>query len=173
MNSPIIYQIKLESPIGQLTINATENGICMLEFDNQNRIEKHQKEFLDKGFEIIEDTNSHINNLSSQLNEYFDSKRTKFDIPLNMIGTDFQLKVWGALLEIPFGITRTYKEQSIIVGDLKAIRAVATANGANKVSIIIPCHRVIGSDGSLTGYGGELWRKKYLLKLESSQGELF
>ena len=168
-----IYQSKIPSPLGDLTIDSTEKGICMLEFDNHTRIEKHHKEFIKKGFEIVDKENKHIKDASTQLNEYFESKRTNFDIPLDNFGTDFQTNVWNALLKIPFGVTRSYKEQSIVVGDLKAIRAVATANGANKISIVIPCHRVIGSDGNLTGYGGELWRKKFLLKLESNQKELF
>lgn len=168
-----IYQTKIPSPIGELTIATTDEGICMLEFDNQNRIEKHHKEFTNKGYKLVDASHRHLDTLAIQLEEYFNSKRTDFDVALDIIGTDFQSKIWNALLELPFGITRTYKEQSIIVGDLKAIRAVATANGANKISIVIPCHRVIGSDGSLTGYGGELWRKQFLLKLESSQGELF
>ena len=90
-----------------------------------------------------------------------------------MKGTEFQIKVWKALLEIPFGATKTYKEQSIIVGDLKAIRAVGTANGKNLIPIVIPCHRVLGSDGSLTGFSGGLWRKRFLLDLESNQLSLF
>lgn len=168
-----IYQTKIKSPIGDLTIASTDKGICMVEFDNENRINKHHKEFIKNEYEIVKSSNKHIDKLSSQLKEYFDLKRTNFDVALDIFGTEFQTKVWNALLKIPFGLTRTYKEQSIVVGDLKAIRAVATANGANKISIIIPCHRVIGSDGSLTGYGGELWRKQFLLKLESNQSELF
>lgn len=111
----------------------------------------------------------------AQLNDYFDGRRTDFDFKLNPKGTDFQRKVWKSLLEIPYGKTRTYLEQSKILGDVKAIRAVASANGKNPIWIVIPCHRVIGADGSLTGYAGGLWRKKWLLEHESpsSQGSLF
>ena len=168
-----VFKSTFDSPIGVLTIASTEKGICMIEFDNEKRINKHLKSIENEGFEIMEQTNEHIKTTEEQLQQYFDSNRTTFDIPIDIIGTDFQKKVWNALLEIPYGVTRSYKEQSKVVGDLKAIRAVATANGSNKISIVIPCHRVIGSDGSLTGYGGELWRKQFLLNLESSQQELF
>ena len=102
-----------------------------------------------------------------QLQEYFDGKRKAFDIKLNPEGTDFQKKVWNQLLEIPYGKTLSYLDLSKRLGDIKAIRAVANANGKNSIWIIIPCHRVIGSDGSLTGYAGGLNRKKWLLEHES------
>ena len=102
-----------------------------------------------------------------QLQEYFDGKRKDFDIKLNPEGTDFQKKVWNQLLEIPYGKTLSYLDLSKRLGDIKAIRAVANANGKNPIWIIIPCHRVIGSDGSLTGYAGGLNRKQWLLEHES------
>lgn len=102
-----------------------------------------------------------------QLEEYFKGKRTVFDIKLNPKGTNFQKKVWNELLNIPYGKTRTYLEQTKKLGDIKAIRAVASANGKNPIWIIIPCHRVIGSNGSLTGYAGGIWRKKWLLEHEN------
>lgn len=110
-----------------------------------------------------------------QLQEYFDGKRKVFDLRLNPEGTDFQKKVWNALLEIPYGKTVSYLDLSKRLGDVKAIRAVANANGKNPIWIIIPCHRVIGSDGSLTGYAGGLNRKQWLLEHESpyKQGILF
>lgn len=103
----------------------------------------------------------------TQLDEYFNETRKVFNLKLNPQGTDFQKKVWNELLEIPFGKSRTYLEQSKHFGDPKAIRAVASANGKNPIWIVIPCHRVIGSDGSLTGYAGGIWRKKWLLEHES------
>jgi methylated-DNA-[protein]-cysteine S-methyltransferase len=103
----------------------------------------------------------------TQLAEYFEGIRSQFDLKLNPKGTDFQQKVWKELLNIPFGKTRTYLEQTKQLGDPKAIRAVASANGKNPVGIVIPCHRVIGSDGSLTGYASGIWRKKWLLEHES------
>lgn len=102
-----------------------------------------------------------------QLNEYFEGKRTDFDLLLNPIGTDFQQRVWKGLLEIPYGKTVSYLQLSKNLGDVKAIRAVAAANGKNPLWIVVPCHRVIGSDGSLTGYAGGLSRKKWLLEHES------
>ena len=102
-----------------------------------------------------------------QLEEYFAGKRELFNLPIKALGTDFQQKVWRELLNIPFGKTRTYLEQTKQLGDPKAIRAVASANGKNPIGIVIPCHRVIGSDGSLTGYASGIWRKKWLLEHES------
>ena len=102
-----------------------------------------------------------------QLKEYFEGKRTEFSFKINPAGTDFQQKVWQELLNIPFGKTCSYLELSKKLGDVKAIRAVASANGKNPLWIVVPCHRVIGSDGSLTGYAGGLWRKKWLLEHEN------
>ncbi|MFW0736645.1 methylated-DNA--[protein]-cysteine S-methyltransferase [Flavobacterium sp. T12S277] len=111
----------------------------------------------------------------SQLQEYFEGKRTDFDLKLNPKGTDFQQKVWKSLLEIPFGKTVSYMDQTKKLGDVKAIRAVASANGKNPLWIVVPCHRVIGTNGSLTGYAGGLSRKKWLLEHEnpSTQQSLF
>jgi methylated-DNA-[protein]-cysteine S-methyltransferase len=110
-----------------------------------------------------------------QLSEYFNDTRKEFNLKLNPQGTEFQKRVWNELLNVPFGKTRTYSEQSKKLGNIKAIRAVASANGKNPIWIIIPCHRIIGSDGSLTGYAGGLWRKKWLLEHEnpSTQRTLF
>ena len=105
--------------------------------------------------------------LEAQLSEYFSGKRTFFSVPLHLLGTDFQKKVWEILQTIPYGETRSYKEQAIAISSPESVRAVANANGMNRISILVPCHRVIGSDGQLTGYGGGIWRKKYLLELES------
>lgn len=106
-----------------------------------------------------------------QLKEYFKGERTVFNLKLNPQGSDFQKKVWQELLQIPFGKRTTYMEQTIKLGNKKAIRAVASANGKNPIWIIIPCHRVIGSDGSLTGYAGGIWRKRWLLEHESPSGQ--
>ena len=103
----------------------------------------------------------------TQLQDYFEGKRNDFNFKLNPKGTDFQQKVWQELLTIPYGKTMSYQELSIKLGDIKAIRAVANANGKNPLWIVVPCHRVIGSDGSLTGYAGGLWRKKWLLDHEN------
>ncbi len=107
-----------------------------------------------------------LTNAVTQLQEYFSGNRNNFDFMINPIGTDFQKRVWDALLKIPFGTTTSYHALSLKLGDIKAIRAVASANGKNPLWIVVPCHRVIGSDGSLTGYAGGLWRKKWLLEHE-------
>jgi O-6-methylguanine DNA methyltransferase len=163
-----------ESPLGTITIGTTTKGLCLLEFDDQKRIESHFNQF--KKYwevEVIEKESAIIKRTKLQLKEYFLNQRTTFDVPLDLVGTDFQLNVWNELLKVPYGATRSYKEQAIAIGNLKAIRAVATANGENRISIIIPCHRIIGSDGNLTGYGGGIWRKQQLLELESTQTKLF
>jgi methylated-DNA-[protein]-cysteine S-methyltransferase len=112
---------------------------------------------------------------AQQLSDYFAGKRTVFDLKLNPKGTDFQKRVWEELLKVPFGRTMSYLDLSRRLGDEKAIRAVAAANGKNPIWLIVPCHRIIGSDGSLTGYAGGLWRKKWLIEFEKGglQGSLF
>lgn len=150
---------------GPVMIEASSKGIKRIEFvDDENVV-----------FSAEERINSCsiIQSCVRQLDEYFAKKRRSFDLPLDMEGSDFQKRVWNELLTIPFGTVRSYKEQAIVLGDIKAIRAVAKANGANKIAIVVPCHRIIGSDHSLTGYAGGLWRKKALLELESNQGTLF
>lgn len=149
------------SPIGTIRIETTDAGIKGLYFENETPSQPTSQQI---------DMESHI---TQQLDEYFSRKRTMFDLELDLQGTDFQKKVWMELLKIPYGKTISYKELSLRLGNLKAIRAAGAANGANPVSIIVPCHRVIGSDGSLTGYAGGLWRKKWLLELESGSKELF
>lgn len=169
-----IYTTTFESPLGRITLGSTNKGLCLLEFDDEKRITNHFNQFNKYwDVEIIEEEISIITTTKNQLTSYFLNQLITFDVPLDLVGTEFQLKVWKELLKIPFGSTRSYKEQAIAIGNLKAIRAVATANGENRISIIIPCHRVIGSDVSLTGYGGGIWRKQKLLELESTQKKLF
>lgn len=169
-----IYTTVMESTLGRITLGSTNKGLCLLEFDDEKRINNHFSQFKKYwDVEIIEEETSITTTTKNQLTSYFLNQQTTFDVPLDLAGTAFQLKVWNELLKIPFGSTRSYKEQAIAVGNLKAIRAVATANGENRISIIIPCHRVIGSDGCLTGYGGGIWRKQKLLELETTQTKLF
>ncbi len=141
------------SPIGLIELSGTENSITSLYFK-------------DEDFNTDIKSNANLDRCAEQIDEYFNGKRKIFELNLQSDGSVFQKKVWDELLKIPFGKTRSYMEITKLLGDPKAIRAVANANGQNKISIIIPCHRVIGSDGSLTGYGGELWRKKWLLDHE-------
>jgi len=151
----------IKTPLGIATIVGDTNGIFEISVADQGIVSEEIPAVL---VEAV-----------TQLKEYFDKKRTHFDFKLNPKGTDFQQKVWESLLEIPYGKTRTYLEQSKQMGDVKAIRAVAAANGKNPLWIVVPCHRVIGSDGSLTGYAGGLWRKKWLLEHENptTQQSLF
>ncbi|NOQ73525.1 MAG: methylated-DNA--[protein]-cysteine S-methyltransferase [Crocinitomix sp.] len=166
MSKQLIHK-KISTPTGEMDVLATEKGICLLEFYNRQEL-NDEIASLEKHFNTkqISGNNHWIDLLEKEMQAYFKGELQNFTVKLDLIGTEFQLKVWKALLEIPYGITRTYKEQSLVVGDLKAIRAVATANGKNKLAIIVPCHRVIGSDGSLTGYAGGLDRKRFLLNLE-------
>jgi O-6-methylguanine DNA methyltransferase len=165
--SVLLVHTKTETPIGEMDIVATDRGICLMEFDVRaelnEEIEEIKKHF---GAELTLGENRHTLEVKRQLREYFAEQRKVFSVPTVLIGTEFQKKVWTELKKIPFGLTRTYKEQTLALGDLKAIRAVAKANGSNKIAIVIPCHRVIGSDGKLTGYAGGLERKRFLLNLE-------
>ncbi|WP_250433727.1 methylated-DNA--[protein]-cysteine S-methyltransferase [Hanstruepera flava] len=144
----------IQSPLGYTKIIGDENGIQTVTVLNSDEM------FSDIIPETLEDC-------AYQLNEYFNGKRQSFDLKLNPQGTDFQKQVWNELLKIPFGKTASYLDLSKKLGDVKAIRAVANANGKNPIWIIIPCHRIIGSDGSLTGYAGGLHRKQWLLEHES------
>lgn len=160
---------RIETPIGTTIACADSNGICMLEFSDRKALPTELKQ-ISKHFDanIIQGENPHFITLEKELKEYFEGKRTGFSVPLSPVGTDFQKQVWEVLRTIPYGTTRSYQEQANILGNPKGVRAVANANGLNKISIIIPCHRVIGSDGKLTGYGGGIWRKQKLLELEKA-----
>lgn len=164
-NSILINRIS--SPLGPLLVCATENGICLLEFTDRKMIETELRE-LQKYFKahILVGENDHIKLLRKELKEYFNGQLKKFKVALDAPGTEFQKKAWKALAEIKYGETGTYKLQAIKLSNPKAVRAVARANGANRIAIVLPCHRIIGSDGKLTGYGGGLERKKWLLDFE-------
>ena len=151
----------IKTPLGIAKITGDEQGIASISILEEGTITK----------KIPKDLKEAIN----QLQDYFNGKRTSFDFKLNPQGTEFQQKVWQALLEIPFGKTVSYMDITKKLGDVKAIRAVASANGKNPLWIVVPCHRVIGTDGSLTGYAGGLWRKKWLLEHENptTQQSLF
>jgi len=157
------YHKKMQSPVGELKLIASDNGLAAILWENDN------PDRVKTGSESIEDNNHAVLlEAEQQLNEYFEKQRTVFTIPLDFKGTDFQKKVWGALLEIPFGETRSYGDIARQLGDIKAVRAVGTANGKNPISIIAPCHRVIGASGKLTGFAGGLENKARLLELEAS-----
>lgn len=153
---------QINSPVGLLKLIASEDGLSAVLWEN----EKSGRVKIDHGMEDI--SNPVLLETEKQLGEYFEKKRTKFDLPLDFIGTDFQKKVWETLLTIPFGETRTYGDIARHLGDIKAVRAVGAANGKNPISIIAPCHRVIGTSGKLTGFAGGLPNKAFLLRLENS-----
>jgi AraC family transcriptional regulator of adaptative response/methylated-DNA-[protein]-cysteine methyltransferase len=165
----IIDLKRLETPLGTMFAGAVSEGVCLLEFTDRKMLET---EFVmlarSLNAVIIQGENDHFNLLEQQLEEYFEGKRKSFSVPLFMPGSAFQQAVWAALRSIPFGETRTYTQQASAIAKPAAVRAVANANGLNKISILIPCHRVIGADGNLTGYGGGLWRKQWLLNLEKA-----
>lgn len=158
------------TPLGDMIALFSERGLCLLEFGTDAKglgRELAQLEAARGGPAQPGDTALTVQ-LGEQLAEYFVGRRRTFDVPLDLVGTPFQVQVWNALLQIPYGETRSYGEQARQMGRPTAVRAVAGANGQNKVSLIIPCHRVIGSDGSLTGYGGGVERKRWLLALEQT-----
>jgi methylated-DNA-[protein]-cysteine S-methyltransferase len=141
-----------QSPIGWIEIEGSENKILSLRFVNQPRMEFTNCPVVEAAVR--------------QISEYFKRARRGFDLPLALDGTPFQRKVWEHLLKIPYGQVTTYQKIAEAIGRPKAVRAVGSANGRNPISILVPCHRVIGSDGSLTGYGGGVWRKEWLLRHE-------
>jgi len=168
-NKAIVNSVRFSTPLGAMFACATEKGICLLEFTDEKRLDGLLKDLQVRlNTVILPGRNKHLTQVQEELKEYFEGEKTKFSVSIDMQGTDFRKLVWQELIGIPFGFTRTYKEQAIAMNKLSAIRAVASANGANKINIIIPCHRVVGIDGSLTGYGGGLHRKKWLLDFEKT-----
>lgn len=163
-----------QSPCGELILGSYNGKLCLCDWQNEDRrrtIDKRIQKELQAQYVIGE--SEIIVRAITQLNEYFDSKRTTFDIPLLFVGTDFQKTVWNELLDISYGTMETYAGLSRRLGNPKAIRAVAAANGANAISIFVPCHRVIGSNHQLVGYAGGLAAKRLLLDLETSIKSLF
>jgi AraC family transcriptional regulator of adaptative response/methylated-DNA-[protein]-cysteine methyltransferase len=166
-DAEVVYVDRIETPLGMVVAGSTTEHLVLLEFADRpmlptqfERIAKRLKSICVPG------TSPVLYSLRIQLGEYFAGVRRDFDIPLRAPGTEFQMKVWDALRRIPAGVTRSYGDVARAIGQPTAVRAVARANGDNRIAILIPCHRVIGSDGSLTGYGGGLWRKQRLLDLE-------
>jgi len=165
-------QIKIayyKSPIGEMLLGSYENKLCIADWRYRkmrttidNRIQKGLKaEYVEEPSEVVTQT-------IKEMEEYFNLERKEFTIPLLLVGTDFQKSVWQGLIETPFGTTSSYLELSKRIGNEKAVRAVASANGANSISILVPCHRIIGSNGDLVGYAGGLDVKKKLLEIEKN-----
>ncbi|MDE0354923.1 MAG: methylated-DNA--[protein]-cysteine S-methyltransferase [Deltaproteobacteria bacterium] len=151
----------MESPVGDLLIVADEAAVRMIGFRKGQHPGKVKEGWREGGSLVAE--------AGRQLDEYFEGRRRRFDLPLAPSGTPFQLRAWKMLQDIPYGATRSYGEQARAMGQPRAVRAVGAANGRNPIAIIVPCHRVIGGDGGLTGYGGGLDVKRFLLELERPQ----
>jgi len=164
----------IESPVGPLLAGATEKGLALLEFTDRRALEA-QLETLRRrlGRPLVPGQHAHLDRLRGELAEYFDGGRQAFEVPLDLAGTPFELSVWNELLRIPYGETRSYEEMAGRVGRPGAQRAVGTANGRNRIAIVVPCHRVVNKSGELGGYGGGLWRKRILLDLERRHSGLF
>jgi AraC family transcriptional regulator of adaptative response/methylated-DNA-[protein]-cysteine methyltransferase len=163
----LVTVTRLLTPLGPMVAGATAEGVCLLEFADRRMLET-QLARIRRALhaQTLPGTSPHVALLERQLAEYFAGTRQAFTVPLVTAGTPFQERVWQALREIPCGETRSYQDQANAIGRPTAVRAVARANGDNRISILIPCHRVIGKDGELVGYGGGLWRKHRLLELE-------
>jgi methylated-DNA-[protein]-cysteine S-methyltransferase len=164
--SPKLFSKTVSSPVGMLWLYASDAGLAALLWRADNGRHLRGSDSADDGHPTLLET-------ERQLGEYFSGRRKDFDLALDFRGTDFQRRVWSALLTIPYGETRTYAQVATQIGHPSAVRAVGAANGRNPISIIAPCHRVIGSSGALTGFGGGLPNKAKLLALESAQSDLF
>lgn len=166
---PTIHIQPYYSPCGEIVLASVDDELCLCDWSGMPCAERNKRRFaryIDADFKA--ETNAILEEAKRQLDEYFAGTRRVFDIPLRTVGTDFQQQVWNALLSIPYGETRSYKEIATSIGKPQSIRAVAGAIGANGISILIPCHRVVGSNHSLTGFAGGLQAKQALLNLEKS-----
>ena len=169
--SSLMVVTRVLTPLGPMLAGATDDGLCMLEFADRRMLEtqiRRLTKLLDCS--AAPGSNEYVEQASDELERYFEGELREFEVPLAVPGTDFQRAVWDALREIPYGETRSYADIARAVGRPSAVRAVGRTNGDNRLPIIIPCHRVVRADGSLCGYGGGLWRKRYLLELEQGGG---
>jgi AraC family transcriptional regulator of adaptative response/methylated-DNA-[protein]-cysteine methyltransferase len=159
----------IDTAIGPMIAGATDAGVCLLEFTDRRMLEEQLKT-LRRRFKaaLVPESHPHLDTLRRELDEYFAGRRRDFSVPLTAPGTPFEERVWKALLDIPYGETRSYEDIARIVGSPKAVRAVGRANGCNRIAIVIPCHRVVNKSGELGGYGGGLWRKRRLLAIEKT-----
>jgi AraC family transcriptional regulator of adaptative response/methylated-DNA-[protein]-cysteine methyltransferase len=157
----------IETPVGPMIAGATEKGVCLLEFTDRRMLEK-QMEIVRRRFDcaVVPGEHPHLDHLRRELDQYFRRELQEFTVPLDIKGTEFQEKVWNLLLQIPYGDTWSYEQLAVAAGNPAAMRAVARANGMNRIAIVIPCHRVVNKSGQLGGYGGGIWRKTTLLELE-------
>ncbi|MDF2960415.1 MAG: [Fe-S]-binding protein [Paenibacillus sp.] len=170
--APVSY-VEVESPIGPLVLGATEKGLCQVEFGRFADVEHKLQKWSERWFHTKEwrlDRQA-LQEATEQLQQYFAGSRTRFELPLDLRGTEFQLKVWQALGRIPYGTVCSYKDIGQAVDSIKAVRAVGGANNRNPIPVIVPCHRVIGANGTMVGYGGGLDVKTFLLQLEGYRQE--
>jgi AraC family transcriptional regulator, regulatory protein of adaptative response / methylated-DNA-[protein]-cysteine methyltransferase len=166
-DATVVHLSRLPTPLGPMLLGATDEGVCLLEFTDRRMLETQLRRLAQRlGCTFVPGSTDVGRQMERELEEYFDGTRREFRTPLLLLGSDFQQRVWTALGGIPYGETRSYAEQARMIGAPSATRAVARANGDNRIAIVIPCHRVVGADGTLTGYGGGLWRKRFLLELE-------
>lgn len=167
-DTTVIHLVRFSTPIGPMVACATDRGVCLCEFTDRRMLETEFADLRKRLNAVIlpANDNPHLTQLETQLAEYFAGSRQRFDVSLHTPTTPFRQRVWDELLTIPYGTTRSYAEQAMRIGKPTAVRAVASANGQNRIAIVIPCHRVIGADGSLTGYAGGLVRKQWLLDHE-------
>ncbi|RKY18828.1 MAG: cysteine methyltransferase [Planctomycetota bacterium] len=161
--------MQLDSPIGELVVAAVERGVCLLEFADPRRLARQMRALTQHlGVAPVDGPHAHTEQLARELGAYFAGELQRFEVPLALAGTPFQESVWEQLRSIPFGGTISYAELARRIERPTAQRAVAGANAANRLAIVVPCHRVVASDGTLGGYGGGLWRKRELLALEGA-----
>ena len=166
-NLEALFVRRIETPIGAFLAGATRRGVALFEFADRRMLERNVAAVRRKlGGPFLPGPSPHLDRLEREVREYFTGERRAFEVPLDPQGTPFESLVWRELLRIPHGTTRSYADVATALGRPTATRAVARANGANRIAILIPCHRVIGADGTLTGYGGGVWRKRLLLDLE-------
>ncbi|MBO9570678.1 MAG: methylated-DNA--[protein]-cysteine S-methyltransferase [Chitinophagaceae bacterium] len=172
MQKTVIYISEFNTPLGIMIAGATDQGVCLLEFTNRVKLENEfdeLKELLNA--DLVTGRNAHLDQLEQELKEYFEGKRKIFSVALHTPGNEFSQSVWKMLMNIPYGKTWSYKQQAEMMKNPKAIRAIAATNGRNRLAIVIPCHRVIGSNGSLTGYAAGIEKKKWLLNFEKENSE--
>ena len=167
-----LYAQWSETPLGPVLALANDEGLYLLEFVDRRGLERELRTLRERfAHQVVPGEHKYLKQIGSELEAYFSGRALHFATPLKLEGTPFQHDVWNALRAIAPGTTRTYGEVAASVGRPSAVRAVGRANGDNKLAIIIPCHRVIGADGTLTGYGGGLWRKAWLLEHERAHGD--
>ena len=173
VRAPTLSLSQIVTPIGPMLGGAIDEGICLLEFQDRQVVNDVAQSLSNQFTEqTSERAYQHLAQLEQELQEYFDTRK-EFSVLVSLIGTEFQKAAWSALQAIPHGSTRTYLQQAKALHRPNSVRAVASANSANRIAIVIPCHRVIGTNGELTGYAGGLWRKRWLLDWEQANQRLF